>query len=280
MRELERVIPAQPAQDGAGVKINRLAGPMLLPYMNPFLMIDEINSSNADDYLAGFPEHPHRGFETITYMKVGKMQHQDHMGNKETIGSGDVQWMTAGRGVLHSEMPQQESGLMHGFQIWLNLPAAEKMKPAQYQELLKDDIGECELSGGGTAKVMAGNLTVNGEGVSGPTQGLSTNPVIGDIKLSAGKSMELEVDPSNHALVFVYGGSATEIGNHQMGVFAPGDILKITADDEGAEFLVLSGNPIDEPVVQYGPFVMNSQEEIVQAMRDFQSREFLQSLAS
>jgi redox-sensitive bicupin YhaK (pirin superfamily) len=138
MRELERVIPAQPAEDGAGVRVNRLAGPMLHPYMNPFLVVDEINSANADDFLAGFLEHPHRGFETITYTKVGKMQHRDHMGHKETISSGDVLWMTAGKGALHSEMPQQESGRMHGFQIWLNLPAAEKMKPAHYQALLKD----------------------------------------------------------------------------------------------------------------------------------------------
>ena len=141
MRKLIQVMQARPALDGDGVKINRLAGRQLHQILNPFLMIDEINSDDAADYIGGFPEHPHRGFETITYMKAGRMRHRDHMGNQGVISAGDVQWMTAGRGVLHSEMPEQENGLMHGFQIWLNLPSTEKMKPAAYQELASDSLG-------------------------------------------------------------------------------------------------------------------------------------------
>lgn len=278
MRHLQRVIPAQPAQDGAGVKIHRLAGPMLHEHMNPFLMIDEINSANADDYLAGFPEHPHRGFETITYMKAGKMKHRDHMGNEEVVGSGDVQWMTAARGVLHSEMPEQEAGLMHGFQIWLNLPASEKMQPAKYQELLSAEIPE-HRTDGSIVRVMAGKLETSDEVLSGPMQRASTNPMLADVMLEPGASVELSFNTGNQAMVFVYRGATTDIKTRSLGVYDPGETLKVTASEQGAGFLVLSGNPIDEPIVQYGPFVMNRREEIEQALRDFQNPSFLAQLS-
>jgi redox-sensitive bicupin YhaK (pirin superfamily) len=278
MKILQQVYQAQPAQDGAGVKIHRLAGPRLQPVMNPFLMIDEINSSNADDYLAGFPEHPHRGFETITYMKAGKMKHRDHMGNEEVIGSGDVQWMTAGRGVLHSEMPEQEAGLMHGFQIWLNLPAAEKMKPAKYQELLNADIIEHHLDGNGLVRVIAGNIKIGTGELRGPMQGLSTEPVLLDVILKPNESVSLELTNNNDVLAFVYGGTTNEISTRGLGVYAGDGPIKLTAGSQGAELLLLSGNPINEPIAQYGPFVMNTRAELEQAMRDFHDPEFLRSI--
>ena len=279
MKTLRHVVQAQPAQDGAGVKIHRLAGPALQAVMNPFLMIDEINSDNADDYLAGFPEHPHRGFETITYMKTGKMKHRDHMGNEEVIGSGDVQWMTAGRGVLHSEMPEQEAGLMHGFQIWLNLPAAEKMKPAKYQELLSADIIEHQLEGGGISRVIAGNVKIGEEDLHGPMQELSTEPVLLDVMLKPNESVSLELASDNGALAFVYGGSTDEISTRALGIYKGDGPIVLTAGSNGAELLLLSGNPIHEPIAQYGPFVMNTRDELEQAMRDFNDPEFLQSIA-
>lgn len=279
MRKLLAKYRAQAAQDGAGVKINRHAGRQLHQVMNPFLMVDEINSNDANDYVAGFPEHPHRGFETITYMKAGKMKHRDHMGNEEVIGSGDVQWMTAGRGVLHSEMPEQESGLMHGFQIWLNLPAAEKMKPAKYQEILSQNIATKNLSDGGHIRALAGNVTVAGETLTGDMQGLSTEPVIVDVSLQPGEQTSLTLSPGNQVLAVVFGGSTTELETKEMGVYASGEELVLTAGPEGASLLLLAGNPIDEPIVQYGPFVMNSIDEIEQAMRDFQDPAFLRSIA-
>lgn len=279
MKTLRHVVQAQPAQDGAGVKIHRLAGPALQAVMNPFLMIDEINSDNADDYLAGFPEHPHRGFETITYMKTGKMKHRDHMGNEEVIGSGDVQWMTAGRGVLHSEMPEQEAGLMHGFQIWLNLPAAEKMKPAKYQELLSADIIEHQLEGGGISRVIAGNVKIGEQDLHGPMQELSTEPVLLDVILKPNESVSLELEGDNGALAFVYGGSTDEISTRALGIYEGDGPIVLTAGSNGAELLLLSGNPIHEPIAQYGPFVMNTRDELEQAMRDFNDPEFLQSIA-
>lgn len=279
MRQLESVVKAQPTQDGAGVKIFRHAGARLHEVMNPFLMVDEINSSDANDYLAGFPEHPHRGFETITYMKAGKMKHRDHMGNEEVIGGGDVQWMTAGRGVLHSEMPEQEAGLMHGFQIWLNLPAAEKMKPARYQEILKHQVAVKDLADGGQVRVIAGSMTANGDELQGPMQGLTTEPVIADVKLGSGENVSLALSPDNPVLVAVYAGETSELATKALGKYTAGDLLELKAGPEGAELLVLAGNPIREPIVQYGPFVMNSRREIEQAIYDFQDPEFLRSIA-
>ena len=197
MRELVQIISAKAAQDGDGVKIHRLAGRHLHRVLNPFLMIDEINSDDAADYIGGFPEHPHRGFETITYMKAGRMRHRDHMGNEGVIGPGDLQWMTAGAGVLHSEMPEQEQGLLHGFQIWLNLPAAEKMKPAAYQDIANAEVTQQCLDGGGFARVIAGGVTINQQLLRGPLPEISTQPVMVDLKLSAGESVELDFNTEN-----------------------------------------------------------------------------------
>lgn len=280
MRELEQVIRAQPTQDGDGVKIHRLAGPHLHQALNPFLMIDEINSDDAADYIGGFPEHPHRGFETITYMKAGRMRHRDHMGNEGVIGAGDVQWMTAGAGVLHSEMPEQEQGLLHGFQIWLNLPAAEKMKPAAYQEMASATIKEQRLPKGGMLRVIAGNVSANGQLLQGPLAQASTQPVFVDIRLAANESVDVSFNTENPAQVYVYKGATDLIATRELGIYGKGDILRLSAGNSGAEFLLLSGQPIKEPVVQYGPFVMNTSEEIEQALKDFQDQQFLESLTS
>ncbi|WP_319783586.1 pirin family protein [Oceanisphaera sp. IT1-181] len=280
MRELIQVIPARPTQDGDGVKIHRLAGQRLHQVLNPFLMIDEINSDNAADYIGGFPEHPHRGFETITYMKAGRMRHRDHMGNEGVISAGDVQWMTAGSGVLHSEMPEQEHGLLHGFQIWLNLPAAEKMKPAAYQEIVSADISEQRLSTGGMVRVIAGNVTINQHVQQGPLPEISTQPVFIDVQLTGNETVELSFNADNSVLVYVYKGATDLIGSRQLGIYAKGNTLHLQASSSGAEILVLSGRAIEEPVVQYGPFVMNTPDEIEQALHDFSNPQFLKQLTS
>jgi hypothetical protein len=232
-------------------------------------MIDEINSDDASDYIGGFPTHPHRGFETITYMKAGRMRHQDHMGNEGVIGAGDVQWMTAGAGVLHSEMPEQEEGLLHGFQIWLNLPASEKMKPAAYRDIASTEISEQILSSGGRVRVIAGDVKVDGYSLTGPLANRSTVPVFMDVQLAATESVELSIDASNPVLVYVYKGSTDLLKAGQMAAYGRGDGLLLTASQAGAEMLVLSGRPIKEPIAQYGPFVMNTDDEIEQAFKDF-----------
>jgi redox-sensitive bicupin YhaK (pirin superfamily) len=278
MSEGIQLIPAQPAQDGDGVRIHRLAGRGLHQALNPFLMIDEINSEDAADYIGGFPEHPHRGFETITYMKTGRMRHKDHMGNEGVIAAGDVQWMTAGAGVLHSEMPEQEQGLLHGFQIWLNLPAAEKMKPAAYREIISTDITQQRLPDGGLVRVIAGSVTINQQLLRGPLPEISTHPVLLDVQLAANETVELSLNTENKALVYAYKGATDLIASRQLGIYANGRRLTLKAGPSGAELLVLSGQPINEPIVQYGPFVMNTAEEIDRAIDDFRNPRFLNGL--
>jgi quercetin 2,3-dioxygenase len=278
VRKLVNVINAQSTHDGDGVKIHRLAGPQLHHTLNPFLMIDEINSDDATDYIGGFPEHPHRGFETITYMKVGRMRHRDHMGNEGVIGAGDVQWMTAGAGVLHSEMPEQEHGLLHGFQIWLNLPAAEKMKPAAYQEIVSTDIVEQTLPEGGRVRVIAGSVAINRQSSQGPLPEISTQPVFLDVQLAANETVEISFNEQNPALVYVYDGATDLIKSRQLGVYQHGSTLTLKGGPSGVNLLILSGLPINEPIKQYGPFVMNSAEEINHALEDFHNPLFLSQL--
>ena len=280
MRKLVQVITAQPTRDGDGVKIHRLAGSGLHQVLNPFLMIDEINSDDAADYIGGFPEHPHRGFETITYMKAGRMRHSDHMGNEGIIDAGDVQWMTAGAGVLHSEMPEQENGLLHGFQIWLNLPAAEKMKPAAYQEILSADIAEQALPDGGMVLIIAGKVHINQQPQQGPLPDISTQPVFLDVQLGPNETVELSFKSDNTAMVYAYKGGTDVIAQRQLGIYTSGNTLHLRAGSMGAELLVLSGQPINEPLVQYGPFVMNTSEEIERALTDFQNPQFIGELTS
>ncbi|MGD8177123.1 pirin family protein [Marinimicrobium sp. ARAG 43.8] len=276
-RQLRQLIPALATSDGAGVKIRRSLGQSQQARLDPFLMLDEFNSESRDDYIGGFPSHPHRGFETVTYMLEGHMLHEDHMGNRGDLKSGDVQWMTAGRGIIHSEMPQQEEGRMRGFQMWLNLPAAEKMKPANYRDIPASDIPVAKLGNGGQVNVIAGSVTVNGETLNGPIQGLSTEPRYWDVQLPAGASFEQALPKGLNAFVYVFEGDLTigepprPVERGAAGILSDGDEITLTAGDGGARALVLAGKPIREPIAQYGPFVMNTSEEIEQAINDYRA---------
>jgi redox-sensitive bicupin YhaK (pirin superfamily) len=278
-RKLQRVIQSISTSDGGGVKLRRSLGQSGFMRLDPFLMLDEFSSENADDYIAGFPDHPHRGFETVTYMLDGHMLHQDHLGNKGHLKSGGAQWMTAGRGIIHSEMPQQESGRMRGFQFWINLPANEKMKPAGYLDIQENEIPRIHLENGGTVKVIAGTVNLNGKAVAGPIQGLSTAPVFLDIHLPAGKCFTQLIVEDHNAFIYPYEGKVL-IGekdeqrileSQSVGVLSAGDFVEVSAEKESAAFLLLAARPLLESIVQYGPFVMNTREEIDQAIADYQN---------
>ena len=278
-RTLQQVIRSIPTSDGGGVKLRRSLGQTQSLRLDPFLMLDEFSSSNADDYIAGFPDHPHRGFETVTYMLDGHMLHQDHLGNQGNLKSGGAQWMTAGRGIIHSEMPQQESGRMRGFQLWINLPAQEKMKPASYLDIQPEEIPRLTLPGGGEIKIIAGTADIDGKTVTGPIQGISTEPLFLDVRLPAGGHFKHSISTDHNAFVYPYEG-LIEIGPasqsrplepQSAGVLSMGDYLEIQAGDQPAAFLLLAARPLREPIVQYGPFVMNTREEIEQAMADYKN---------
>lgn len=273
VRQLQQVIRAQKTSDGAGVSLFRSIGSSQ-GRVDPFLMLDEFSTENPQDYIAGFPAHPHRGFETVTYMIEGHMLHEDHLGNKGHLRSGDVQWMTAGRGIIHSEMPQQEQGAMRGFQLWINLPAAEKMKPAGYRDIPSHDIPVCQSEDGRWVKVIAGDY----EGLQGPIQGVSTQPLFIDVKLAAGMVLEHALPADHTAMVYVFEGELAPSASlsqalplKHAAVFGEGEQLHLQACAQGARFLVLAAKPLREPVVQHGPFVMNTREEIEQAINDYQS---------
>jgi len=270
-RTVAASVPPAPVTDGAGVRIRRALGTPALPELDPFLMLDEFRSDDPQDYIAGFPDHPHRGFETVTYMLAGRMQHRDHAGHSGELGPGSVQWMTAGRGIIHSEMPLQEDGLMWGFQLWINLPASDKMIAPRYQEFAAGEIPRAALEGGGEARIIAGELG----GRDGPVRGISTRPLYADLALSAGSRLRCPLPPESTALVYVFQGAVTVAGTRlEAPVTAPlageGDAL-IEAAGGGARLLRLAATPRNEPVVRYGPFVMNTREQIMQAFEDYRS---------
>jgi redox-sensitive bicupin YhaK (pirin superfamily) len=274
-------IASMPTSDGAGVKLRRSLGSQRGLHVDPFLMLDEFYSDNPDDYLAGFPAHPHRGFETVTYMLDGHMRHEDQLGNRGDLGPGSVQWMTAARGIIHSEMPQQSEGRMRGFQLWLNLPSKEKMKPAGYRDIPAGEIPVVSLDNGGEVKVIAGTFTLDGKATQGPVNGsgvpLSTDPVYFDVHLPAGAQFSAPIKPGHSAFIYTYEGSARigpanaakPLPHRAAGVLSDGDNVRVEADAAGVSFLLLAAKPIREPVVQYGPFVMNTREEIEQALADY-----------
>jgi redox-sensitive bicupin YhaK (pirin superfamily) len=282
-RSLGSVIESVAASDGAGVRLRRSLGSVPSRRFDPFLMLDEFYSDDPDDYLAGFPSHPHRGFETVTYMLDGIMRHEDVLGNRGDIGPGDVQWMTAGRGVIHSEMPQQSEGRMRGFQLWINLPAREKMKPAAYRGIPAAGIPTVALPGGGEARVVAGTLMVGGTGATGPIEGLSTEPLYFDLRLPAGARVEVPTPSGHNVFLYVYEGDAT-VGDdarplpyRAAGLLSKGDHVALAAGVHGVRLLLIGGKPIGERVAQYGPFVMNTHEEILQAIDDFQRGTLVQA---
>lgn len=281
-RVLERVINAVATSDGAGVKLRRSLGRGQGTRLDPFLMLDEFSSDNPDDYIAGFPAHPHRGFETVTYILDGHMLHEDHLGNRGDLKSGGVQWMTAGRGIIHSEMPQQVEGRLRGFQLWINLPSQEKMKPANYRDMQPSEIPSVTLSDGARVKVIAGKLQADGRTVAGPIQGGATDPLYLDVTLPGGCTLRQPVNADYHALIYVYEGNVAvgseeasrPLDTHNAGIVGKGNTIEVKAGGEGARFLVLAGKPLNEPIAQYGPFVMNTSEEIEQAIIDYQSGKF------
>jgi redox-sensitive bicupin YhaK (pirin superfamily) len=278
-RTLQRAIAAIPTSDGAGVKLRRSLGQSPHARLDPFLMLDHFSTENPDDYIAGFPAHPHRGFETVTYMLDGHMRHEDHLGHTGDLKGGGVQWMTAGRGIIHSEMPQQEQGRMRGFQLWINLPAKEKMKPAGYRDIQPEEIPAAALPGGVRAKVIAGTLQLDGRSIAGPIGGLTTDPLYFDVELPAGASFIHPIAKGYHAFVYPFEGSVDvgppgarkRLPTHSAGVLTDGEGVTLTGGPDGGRAILLAGRPLLEPIVQYGPFVMNTREEVEQAIRDYQN---------
>jgi quercetin 2,3-dioxygenase len=277
-RTLTHIINSIPTSDGAGVKLRRSLGSSQTLRHDPFLMLDEFYSDDPDDYLAGFPSHPHRGFETVTYMLDGHMQHKDNFGNTGDLKPGDVQWMTAARGIIHSEMPQQAKGRMRGFQLWLNLPAKEKMKPASYRDIPSREIPVVKLAQGGEAHVIAGTLVQGETRTAGPVNGaerVTTDPLYLDVHLPAGAEFTAPIAAGHNAFLYAYEGNATvgdqAVPNRAAGLLSDGDAVTIKAGAEGARVLLLAAKPLREPVVQYGPFVMNTRDEIEQALEDYQN---------
>jgi redox-sensitive bicupin YhaK (pirin superfamily) len=279
LRAAAHVITPVSTSDGAGVRMQRSIGTQLLDHFDPFLLLDDFKSEDSADYIAGFPDHPHRGFETVTYMIAGRMRHEDHTGAGGSLGPGGVQWMTAGRGIIHSEMPEQEEGLMHGFQLWVNLPASDKMVAPRYQNIEPEDVPDTDLSGGGTAKVIAGTC----QGVTGPIHGIATDPLYLDVKLPDGATLRQPVTAGHNAFVYVFegaaavrgdGGKVTEISGRKLAVLGDGDEVEVSALDGAARFLLVAGRPLNEPIARYGPFVMNTRAEIEQAFMDYQAGRF------
>ncbi|QIM49268.1 pirin family protein [Pusillimonas sp. DMV24BSW_D] len=271
-RNVERLVAGQPTSDGAGVRLTRVITQHLQRRLDPYLMLDAFGSDNPDDYIAGFPNHPHRGFETITYMIAGRMRHNDSRGNEGILQNGGVQWMTAGRGIIHSELPEQEAGVMEGFQLWLNLPANEKMGEPAYKDIQNDDIAEIQPSANVKARVIAGTS----HGVSGAIQHPVTQPLYLDVHFSGPSHFRQSLKPDHNAFIFVYRGAVTVNGKaiplKHMAILEndpQADGVVIETDDT-AKLILIAGRPLKEPIAQYGPFVMNTQQEIIQAVTDFQ----------
>ncbi|MGD8742067.1 MAG: pirin family protein [Granulosicoccaceae bacterium] len=269
-RTLKQVIPAVATQEGAGVTVHRTIGMPVLKNLDPFLLLDHFSSADPDDYIAGFPDHPHRGFITFTYMLDGHMQHHDSMGNEGDLQAGGAQWMKAASGVIHSEMPKQRAGLMRGFQLWINLPAAEKMSTPAYQEFSAPAFPVVEQSGT-TVKVLLGEYA----GESAPIHDLHTQVQYLDITLQADTEFEHSVPPGHTAFLYVFEGSlmsgVTRLARHTLAVTGTADSLAVRAGERGARFILVSGKPLGEPIVQYGPFVMSSRAEIEQAFSDYRA---------
>jgi redox-sensitive bicupin YhaK (pirin superfamily) len=274
-RHIEQLVEGIATSDGAGVKLTRVLTGKLQRRLDPFLMLDAFGSDNPDDYIAGFPDHPHRGFETVTYMLSGRMRHRDSAGHEGLLENGGVQWMTAGRGVIHSEIPEQENGVMEGFQLWLNLPSGKKMSEPWYRDFASDSIPEYVTEKGVTVRVIAGSSN----GTEGVVTREETRPLYLDIHLPAGSAFSTELPLSHNAFAYVYRGEVmiggTTIATRRMGILSnTSGLVTITATTD-ARLILIAGRPLNEPIVQYGPFVMNTQEEIHQALDDFRSGRFV-----
>lgn len=276
VREVAQMIAGRPSEDGAGVKLTRILDPRSARSTDPFLLFDEFRSDVADDYAGGFPPHPHRGFETVTYMLAGRMRHRDNKGNTGELEPGGVQWMTAARGIVHEEMPLQENGLMWGYQLWVNLPARDKMSEPAYEDIGSERIPEVTLTNDGRVRVIAGEFV----GVRGPVQPRPSQPLYLDVSLPA--QARFELDPPTGHTVLVYGvqgevalGQRGErLATHRLAVLGrEGSVLAVSGEQPG-RFLLIAGKPYAEPIAHYGPFVMNTAEELQQAMEDYRSGRF------
>ena len=276
-RKVVAALRGRPASDGAGVRLTRVIGQPALPDLDPFLMLDEFGSDKGADYIGGFPDHPHRGFETVTYMLAGRMRHGDNQGNVGLLRPGSVQWMTAGRGIVHSEMPEQEDGLLQGFQLWVNLPARDKMTQPRYQDIEPEAIPTVEAAAGVRVKVIAGTVGA----VKGAVETGVTDPTYLDVVLPAGASFVQPVSAGHNAFVYVYEGSATVGGDDgeplkrsEIGLLSDGEAITVTAGDAPTRLLIVAGKPLGEPVARHGPFVMNTTAEIRQAAEDYLAGRF------
>ncbi|MBU3915975.1 pirin family protein [bacterium] len=274
-RQVVKVVQAQATSDGAGVRLKRSLGTSTLSDLDPFLLLDEFKSDDPKDYIAGFPSHPHRGFETVTYMIAGSVLHKDSKGNEGIVKAGGVQWMTAARGIIHSEMPQRQNGLLWGFQLWVNLPSAKKMTDPRYQNIEPEEVPELSLENGGRIKIIAGNLA----GVEGVVKGISVDPTYMDIFLPPKAEFSHLIQRRHTAFVYVFEGEGRFgsgenqkgqlVKTGELGIFGSGEKVTINTENSAVRFLLLAGVPLYEPVVRYGPFVMNTNEEIEQAIADF-----------
>ena len=278
-RRVDSIFRGQPTSDGAGVKLTRVIGQRDLDMLDPFLLLDEFRSDQANDYLAGFPNHPHRGFETVTYMLAGRMRHGDNQGNSGLLTPGSVQWMTAGRGIVHSEMPEQEDGLMWGFQLWVNLPASDKMSAPRYQDIAPDRVPLVDTGKGARVRVLAGRFGDQ----TGPVSGVAVAPLYLDIELAANAHVVADLPVGHTAFGYVYAGtaelgpdgSARPVARGELAVLdRDGESLRIAAGNEPVRLILVAGKPLNEPVARYGPFVMNTQAQIAEAVRDYQSGKF------
>lgn len=284
-RTVVQQLPGMPTSDGAGVKLTRIIGTPMLDMLDPFLMLDCFESNNADDYMAGFPTHPHRGFETVTYLLNGRMRHKDNAGNEGVIEPGGVQWMSAGKGILHSEMPEQEKGLLKGFQLWVNLPASAKMSEPKYQEFLPESTPLERRDNGTEIRVISGETS---EGTIGSVINEHTYPTYLDVTLPANTNFEQPIATEHNAFIYMIEGEvqvqdATDSGSNNkvsaknLAVLSKGDKVNVISGSAGARFLLIAGKPLNEPIARMGPFVMNTQAEIRQAVEDFHSGKFGQA---
>ena len=273
-RQVERLVQGVQTADGAGVKLTRVLTQDLQRRLDPFLMLDAFRNDNPDDYIGGFPDHPHRGFETVTYMIAGRMRHRDSAGNEGLLGPGGVQWMTAGSGLIHSELPEQEQGLMEGFQLWLNLPAQHKMIKPSYRDIPPNAIPQLKTDDGTVVRVIAGES----HGTVGAITRPDTEPLFLDIHLPAGATFTQQLPEGHHAFVYTYRGSAqiasTTVADRQMGILSnDGQALEVSAS-EPTKLLLIAGKPLNEPIAQYGPFVMNTNDQIHQTLQDYRAGKF------
>ena len=280
-RKIARIVKPQLSTDGAGVRLQRSIASAQLDYLDPFLLLDEFRSDDPDDYIAGFPMHPHRGIETVTYMLAGEMRHRDTLGNSGTISPGDVQWMTAGRAIMHEEMPAQRDGLLHGYQLWVNLPAKDKMRAPRYQEITAARIPRVVRQNGATIRVIAGTV----DGVQGPVTGIIADPTYLDVSMPSHSTFVQPIPPGHAAFAYVFQGQAsfgfaageqsTSIASPALAILTDGDHIEVRTTGIPARFLLISGKPIGEPIARYGPFVMNTWEEIQQTLQELRDGTFI-----